>query len=566
MSASQDKKRRQAEREAGTSPKTLAQREAEQKARKERRTWTTVGVIVALFIVVILVLNSSLLYTGTTALTIGDYKFTNAEYQYYYNTAYNGFTNQYSSYLSLFQFDTDTPAEDQPFTESSASMLGMLGQSVPESMSGDNLSEDATWADYFKAVAMDNMVQITALWDAAVKEGYTLSEEDSAEIDETISAFETMASLNNLRGADGYCAVVYGKGVDAGLVRELLGRAYIAEAYSTDVFEGFEYSREELDSYYDENADDFDAFTFDYYRVSAEKVEVTETVTDEETGEESEETTEEVTDETMAEAEETANAIAEAVEGGADFAETVSAEVEDAEITEYESVFGYSVGSNFIEGVSDWVRDDARAEGDVAVIESEGTGYYVLLFHSRDDNTGYNGVAFRHILINVADADEDGEISEEERQAAEDEINEIYDQWVEDGETEESFISLANTNSEDSGSNGSSVYSSEGGLYEHVARHQMVPEIDEWIFDSARQPGDSTIVYVEAANYTGYHLVYFVGTDEMSYHDCLAEYGIGSYEDAPTGLRQPDYDEFEAELVAQFPVSFNKFVNWFAKV
>ena len=300
--------------------------------------------------------------------------------------------------------------------------------------------------------------------------------------------------------------------------------------------------------------------------MSAEKVEVTETVTDEETGEESEETTEEVTDETMAEAEETANAIAEAVEGGADFAETVSAEVEDAEITEYESVFGYSVGSNFIEGVSDWVRDDARAEGDVAVVESEGTGYYVLLFHSRDDNTGYNGVAFRHILINVTDADEDGEISEEERQAAEDEINEIYDQWVEDGETEESFISLANANSEDTGSNGSSMYSSEGGLYEHVARHQMVPEIDEWIFDSARQPGDSTIVYVEAANYTGYHLVYFVGADEMSYHDCLAEYGIGSYEDAPTGLRQPDYDEFEAELVAQFPVSFNKFVNWFAKV
>ena len=53
MSASQDKKRRQAEREAGASPKTLAQREAEQKLRKEHRTWTIVGVIVALFIAVI---------------------------------------------------------------------------------------------------------------------------------------------------------------------------------------------------------------------------------------------------------------------------------------------------------------------------------------------------------------------------------------------------------------------------------------------------------------------------------------------------------------------------------
>ena len=65
MSASQDKKRRQAEREAGTSPKTLAEREAAQKARKERRTWTIVGVIIALFVIVIVPLNTNLLYTKT---------------------------------------------------------------------------------------------------------------------------------------------------------------------------------------------------------------------------------------------------------------------------------------------------------------------------------------------------------------------------------------------------------------------------------------------------------------------------------------------------------------------
>ena len=75
MSASQDKKRRQAEREAGTSPKTLAEREAEKKAKKERRTWTIVGVIIAVFVVLIVLLNTNLLYTGTTAMTIGDYKF-----------------------------------------------------------------------------------------------------------------------------------------------------------------------------------------------------------------------------------------------------------------------------------------------------------------------------------------------------------------------------------------------------------------------------------------------------------------------------------------------------------
>ena len=63
-------------------------------------------------------------------------------------------------------------------------------------------------------------------------------------------------------------------------------------------------------------------------------------MTDEETGEETDETNDEVTDATMADAEELANSIADAVEGGADFAETVSGEIEDAEINQLENVFG----------------------------------------------------------------------------------------------------------------------------------------------------------------------------------------------------------------------------------
>ncbi len=571
MSASQDKKRRQAEKAAGTSPKTLAEREAEKKARKERRTWTIVGAIVALFIVVVVVLNTNLLYTGTTSVTIGDHDFTNAEYQYYYNTAYNNFTYQYENYLSLFQLDTSADLDEQPFGESQVSLLGMMGMSIPDSMSGDNLSEDATWDDYFRETALQNMVQVTAIYDAAVAEGYTLSEEDAASIDETIEAFETMATINNLRGADGYCAVSYGKGVTAGLVRELLERAYIAEDYSADVYDGFEYSREDIDAYYDEHADEFDALSFDYYLVSAEKVEVTETVTDEETGEETEETSEEVTEETMAEAKEEAERLLTAAESGAElsalsFAEAVT-EVFGAEAsaTEVESTFGYNVSTSFNDDFASWVLDSAREPGDMAVLESEGVGYYVVSFNSRSDSSDYNGVAFRHILLNVEDADEDGEISAEERQTVEDEINEIYDEWTADGETEERFAQLANANSEDSGSNGSSVYSTEGGLYEHVARHQMVTEIDEWIFDPARQSGDTTIVYVEAPNYTGWHLVYFVGTDDMSYHDCLAEYGLGA-SGGPSGLRQPDYDAWEAAITDGYDVTIHGFVNWFAKV
>ena len=565
MSASQDKKRRQAERESGSSPKTLAEREAAVKARKERRTWTIVGVLVALFVVVIVLLNTNLLYTGTTSVTVGDYKFTNAEYQYYYTTAYNNFTYQYGSYASLLGLDTSADLDEQTVQ---SSLFTMLGLEIPESLQPADEEETAefTWDDYFRETALQNMAQVTAIWDAAVKAGYTLSEEAAEEIDSTIASFETMATANNLRGADGYAAVIYGKGVTASLVRELLERAYIAEEYSADIYESFEYSADEINAYYDENADAFDAISFDYYLVEAEKVEVTETVTDEETGEETEETNEEVTDETMAEAKEEADSLLEAAQSGnLSFAEAVAETMGDeAEATEIKSLFGYSVTSGY--GVmAEWLLDSAREPGDMAVLENEGVGYYVVCFNSRSDNSDYNGVAFRHILVNVEDEDEDGEFSEEEIEAAEQKIQEIRDEWISDGETEDAFAALANANSDDTGSNGSSLYSTEGGLYEHVAKDQMVEPINDWIFDDARQSGDSEIIYVESSNYTGYHLVYFVGEDGYSYHDCLALYGLG-YTNAPQGLRQPDYEAWQSELIAQFPVSVNGFVNWFAKV
>ena len=565
MSASQDKKRRQAERESGSSPKTLAEREAAVKARKERRTWTIVGVLVALFVVVIVLLNTNLLYTGTTSVTVGDYKFTNAEYQYYYTTAYNNFTYQYGSYASLLGLDTSADLDEQTVQ---SSLFTMLGLEIPESLQPADEEETAefTWDDYFRETALQNMAQVTAIWDAAVKAGYTLSEEAAEEINSTIASFETMATANNLRGADGYAAVIYGKGVTASLVRELLERAYIAEEYSADIYESFEYSADEINAYYDENADAFDAISFDYYLVEAEKVEVSETVTDEETGEETEETNEEVTDETMAEAKEEADSLLEAAQAGAlSFAEAVTETMgEEAEATEIKSLFGYSVTSGY-SVMAEWLLDSAREPGDMAVLENEGVGYYVVCFNSRSDNSDYNGVAFRHILVNVEDEDEDGEFSEEEIEAAEQKIQEIRDEWISDGETEDAFAALANANSDDTGSNGSSLYSTEGGLYEHVAKDQMVEPINDWIFDDARQSGDSEIIYVESSNYTGYHLVYFVGEDGYSYHDCLALYGLG-YTNAPQGLRQPDYEAWQSELIAQFPVSVNGFVNWFAKV
>ena len=552
MSASQDKKRRQTERMEGTDKRTLAEREAAIKAKKERTRWGIVGAIIVVFAVVVILLNTNLFYSGTTAVTIGDHEYTNADFQYYYTSAYSSFANNYGDYLSLF-FDSSQDLDDQAFN---STYITMMGGTVPE-----GVDENSSWKDYFKAVALQNMVEVTALYDEAVKAGYELTEEQQTELDEAVASFDSAATMYGLSDAEAFVSFYYGKGNSVKSVSELMRMGYIASGYAQEKFDSFEYTQEELDAYYDEHADELDAFTFSYYLVSAEKVETTETVTDEETGEETEETTEAVTDETMAEAKETAERILEAAENGLEqqamsFAEAVTEVMgEDASATEYENTLGVYSVSYVADPVSEWVVDAARAEGDMTVIESEGSGYYVVYYGGRSDNSDYNAVSFRHILINADDENDDGEYSTEELGLAEDAINEIYDEWKNGDATEESFAELANANSEDSGSN------TNGGLYEHVGKNSMVDVVNDFIFDPDTKPGDTTVVLNEGS-YTGWHLIYFVGTDEMSYHNCLADYGIGSVE----GLRQPDYNTWRDEMVATYTANVNSFVNWFAKV
>ena len=473
-------------------------------------------------------------------------------------TADAAFMNSYGSYFSMF--DTTQDLDDQAFDPT---YITMFGGTVPES-----LGEDASWKDYFEAVAIENMVEITALYDSAVKEGYTLSEEDAASIEEAVASFDTAAASYGLRNGEAFVSFYYGKGNTIESVSALMERGYIASAYAQDKYDSFEYTSDELAAYYDEHKDELDAFSFEYYLVSAEKEKVTETVTDEETGEETEQTAERATEETMAEAKETAERLYDVIESGRaeqamSFSEAVG-EVMGEEAVEnvidYKNALGVNCLTFMPDSVSDWLTDASRTEGDMALLEVEDSGWCVLLFNGRNDNSDYNAVNFRHILVKAVDSDGDGEFSAEELTVAEDKINELYDEWKNGEATEDSFAALASANTEDTSS------ASNGGLYEHVGVDSMVEGVNDFIYDPARQPGDTAVVFNESASYTGYHLVYFVGTDEMSYHDCLADYGYSSMYSSVEGLRQPDYTAWHDELVAGYSADVNSFINWFAKV
>nr|MCR5088496.1 peptidyl-prolyl cis-trans isomerase [Oscillospiraceae bacterium] len=161
-------------------------------------------------------------------------------------------------------------------------------------------------------------------------------------------------------------------------------------------------------------------------------------------------------------------------------------------------------GSSLPAAYAEWMKAD-RTAGDAEVFadaETDPSGYNVVVFVGRNDNH-YATRNVRHILIN-AEANEEGTFTDEAKAAAKARAEEILAEFEAGDRTEESFAALAEEYSGDSGSN------TNGGLYENIARGQMVPEFDEFCF-AEHKPGDTGIVYGENGSYAGYHIMYYVG-------------------------------------------------------
>ena len=126
---------------------------------------------------------------------------------------------------------------------------------------------------------------------------------------------------------------------------------------------------------------------------------------------------------------------------------------------------------------------------------------------------GRRGMVKRPMVVRARFQDRNGEWYEIE---AED----LLAQYESGDKTEESFAVLAEEYSEDEGSN------TNGGLYDAVAKGQMVEEFDAFCF-AGHKKGDTAIVYGESSSYAGYHVMYYVGEGEL-YSDLIAENSLVS--------------------------------------
>ncbi len=213
--------------------------------------------------------------------------------------------------------------------------------------------------------------------------------------------------------------------------------------------------------------------------------------------------------------------------------EPEASEDEEAETEATEPTTLYTVNTDVAhtdldEEYAEWLSTEGLAEGTVNVFpytttstDDDGNevetvdGYYVLMFHSRNDRKELMDNV-RHILFQFegGTTDDDGNTtySDEEKAAAKEEAEALLQQWKDGDATEESFIELVADNTDDSGS------AETGGLYEDIhPDSDYVENFLNWAIDDARQVGDTEIVETEY----GYHVMYYVGNSDLTYRDYL---------------------------------------------
>ena len=526
MSASSKKKLRNEQ-----AAEKMTQRQlAEQKEAKKLKGYTIgfCAILLVLLIITVSVLSyravtgTGFLERNTTAATIGNHKISHAELNYYYIDAINNFTTQYGSYLSFFGLDATLPLDQQV----------------------ENTETGATWADYFIDTALNNASTIYAMTDAAKAAGYTLTEEEKAEITNTIANLEFTALTRNFPDAETYLKALYGNGANMKTYRQYLENNMLAQSYYTQYAQSLTHDDAALRAAEAGKEAEYNNYTYSYYTINVESYLHNDEEAD--TAEHSHSAEDKAAAQKAAEAD--AKALSEQTIADAAAFDKAIAAMEN--LTGKSTLCDDYAYSSVTADFQSWVTDSARKPGDMTYVEkkstsidengaevTEVTGYYVILFTACNDNK-YPLVNVRHILVSyeggTTDATGNTVYSPEEKLAAEVEARKLLQSWEKGEKTEDAFAALANQHSDDGDG-------TTGGLYTDVYPGQMVPQFNDWCFDESRKPGDTGIVNTTY----GSHVMFYSGDSETLYRDYLIR----------EAKRSADVESWYNEQIAKNPIT-----------
>lgn len=494
MSASSKKKLRNAqEAEKLTERQISAQKEA-----KKLKIYTAAFIIITVILLVTaltvgvmqIIDGSGIRQKNSVAMTVGDTKINAIEMNYFYVDAVQNFCNSNSDFL-MYLLDTTVPLNQQVYSQ----------------------ADGSTWADYFLTIAQSNAEYVYTLYNAAMAEGYTMTDAEKLDLENSINTISFYASMNGFANSESYIKAVYGNLANEDNFRAYQEKVTLATSYRNAFADAINLDEAALEAAQAENYDQYSSFSFNSYYISASRF--LEGGTTDENG------TKTYSDEEKAASVAAAEAAVKSLCGTSydsteAFDEAIAALPVNEGMTTAKSsansnVLYTSAESSLSTEMAQWLAGD-RQEGDVAyfVYESSGVvnGYYALYFVEKNDNNVFLPTV-RHILIGSDDVlNGVAAYTEEDLAKYKADAEALLQQWKDMGGTEQAFGELAAMNSKDTAS------ASVGGLYENIVPGQMVDAFNDWCFDK-HQVGDTGIVETEF----GYHIMYFCSLSEDTYRN-----------------------------------------------
>ena len=495
MSASREKKMRQ---NNGTQKSVVTPA-----SKKTLKKILVVVLVVAILAATVFfgMLNNGTLNSKLTAATVDGYKLSPAMINYFYADAKNTLIDELGSLYDTL-VDPDESFAEQAFMN----------------------EQFETWGDYLLNDALTTAKEYCTVYNHAMANGFTLSEEDLAGIETEMENAELIAIYYGYPNANGFLAGSFGPGCNTENYREYMMLRVTGDQYMAQKIDSLTYTQEEIDAHYAENAQTYDSVTYQLFNINVSMMEEAE--------------------DPMKACEDAAKEMAESITGIEQFNELCKQYIDEEDYEIYEKGAITMLKEKTYDTISsasyvDWVFDAERQPGDVTYIpfetESE-QGYHVIHFIEKTD-LNYNVVNFHQILIETVGTDET--VLAEGQQKAQ----EIYDAYMNGEEqTEEAFLALVNENSS------TSTYT---GSYNNTGHGALDNDYEGWLFDESRKAGDVEIVQSEQ----GYHVMYFAGYGDTFYNYSISE-----------DLKEAAFNEWMDSIVSPANTTTNNFAMKLVKV
>ena len=490
-------------------------------------------------------------------VSIGDseYKFSVAEFNYYYYNTWYNYQNQsyqYESYYGegmgaqLTGYDYTKVPTEQEYTDEMSAMTGLTVEDLGN-------PANPTWADAFTYATINTILQIKYGVEKAKEAGITLTEAEEKEIDDYIKEVRDTAKKNDY-SLDRWLHSQIGKGLSEDLVHEYQTEAYLATAYydklEKDTTNAI--TDDQINAEYKANADLYDVLNARLYTLSAIEADVAKDATTEEKKDAEEKAAKETKD--AADAfiskvtdEESFVKVAQAAILTEDNKSTVKAE----DSTKAENL-GYADLEAVSEELAKWAFDDTRKVGDKTAI-ANGDGSYTMIYITTlaHKDTRASSSDVRHILVKFDEKkDADGNavtLTNAEVAKYKEEAQKILDEYNKNP-TIENFVELTKKYTDDVDTAGKP---NSDGLYENVTDNgQYVEAFTKWAIDTSRKPGDTGIVQTEY----GFHVMYYVEAN-----------GDTWYESVKNAIFTEEYAKVTDEVTNEFIKEMNfdgSILNW----